>query len=1720
MFEQGLSYLLRKLLTDFVEEGSSNSLQENIQIGVWSGLIVLENLVLKPSLFKELQLSLAFGFIGRLEIRIPWGSLGIDPVMIIIDKVYMVIKPKYEWNPGAAERRDQAIKQAKLAAAELFASSRQTTKDSTPSYGDYAMKWMVNSLLSKLVSNIDINIRSVHIRYEDVISCPSAFCIGFSFESLHIQTRDSPFIFEDETVNSNNYDMKNDSNNLKYSHYKIDTNGSPIFHKHIQLNQCTIYWNPLLETGTDLCSRSFIGRPQKDILAFMAKTTATRLNKYADRPRHHYILRPTDISIYLDISFNSSTGMVKAGVKLIISDLSILLEDRQFREMISLASNMTNFAKLEKHSEFRPKSVVHVDPAAWWRYAINSIIAEKRVEKLKRLTGRQRAEDNLVYGELWKSKLCSAQGVIIQFNNMKVDHLSDRLDRKASLYLTILKNARSVANERRMNHSNLQANDNSSYEKIKSLQIDTMKLLHQLEYELSFEDIIYFRSNAEQHLSISTKQNSWISELYSWVSGGKNANATVDDNKIFLNAIQYDHDRVLRAGALYIDPKEVISIITVHIKSTSVCVALSPIENTNSNLSIPFFSLEFNGLKTNTIVLGDGSNLLIGLTLQSMDAFEVLPVSEDQKILSSQQEEKDVLRKNELGFENMTFINIIRRGAINNNTQERMHNFWNSETINAKMDAISSNNSVVSGYSTDDNVTAKQYIKSTSSIHSISSMKRKKDRTISDIPLLSCSIEICPQKKNSETIVKMSMESLIVNISPYAKWIDSLALFFAWPEDLKYWSEMEMTALNQFADIKAQLDAKIDYMMNNHVNVIVDAFIRAPLIVISSRQSIPTNASKRVEEKTKVEEDDLLVIDLGIIIFKTERLAKAYQEFLQEELRSNSAYASDATPNSNNLLVNNEGMFMVQTPRTGTKKWSDDDYLSETAEAKEYNADESFTSHFDQLSNQNSVYNSPHNRSEVLEVEIGPLSPNEMKSQQSPYKSLSVAPNNEELKLLALTNHLIDGAIKGIDSVVPIKLNAVSDYHRDENLSKLPSISGHYITRNIPANDDNQSYLNDNERSNAFKQNKESELFDVYTLQIAEMEVFLVNSEVFWNSYDRSDDDTSLKFHNKISIVEKFEIAVEVRVSTLPWDTSLPPVKLNVEIPEIRTNLSPEKIIRLQIFGINLVSGSLKVIKTNKKLLEKVKKAMQNSSHMPTAINNADNSKKGSLKPIKSFKAKCRTSENESLVSSNPEYKSSNGFESSNQTSHQVNVGDDSYKRSSLRSRSFDRSSQKGSRSRYIENKDKQLPSASSMMSDADYETVNNYTNDDDSFFSFEDTGTIDGLDRSKQIEQLRNLISQKEIIITQTVSEIRFNEADPMKSETTASLRRSLELHEKELKRCKETYVELLMIAATTSLDHNDIRPENNKFDNTNVSSLLNVDELFSQLLNTIPARNEDDENIVKRNMIHSSIFKIHKQANGTNQISSDQCQTNNINKELLFLKVNIAQINVDLECMDYSNSNGNKKQNAFDPKSKTNGSKKMILRLRLISLGMKVRHRTLESKINVDLRELDVEDATNYALNHHNLGIAGRKSNMAGNSIPLVSSDPSIFDIFSMPLCGKYQPNNSTELLKIGYEVIFNNSMKINDDTLNSTEEFQPVNTESNAIHNLRCQLGFLGVNIDQDRLHLIVQTLAKISSDLTGLILSNNNSTSNDSLPTDSSATTPAKFFPTIILSGKVD
>lgn len=314
MFEQGFSFVLKKLLQDFVEDG--DNLNEKVQVGVWSGCIILEDLVLKNSILSlvDVPVSLSYGYIGRLEIQIPWGRLGYEPVKVVIDRVNILIEPRYEWNPGAADKRQQAVKQAKLAAAEIFAHQRFET--SSQKYKDFARDWFLNAFVGKFVDNIQVTLREVHVRYEDKLSCPSNFCIGISFESLHLQTRDLFNNQQEEIFSPQKTSLPQD----KTRNYEKELNitGSDSFHKLVELNHLAVYWNPLVAKGLDVSCCSFIGRSPQEIQSLMCRTIVKRVCKNYDRPRHHYILNPVDIQAYIDMALNVSNNSFKVILSIIL----------------------------------------------------------------------------------------------------------------------------------------------------------------------------------------------------------------------------------------------------------------------------------------------------------------------------------------------------------------------------------------------------------------------------------------------------------------------------------------------------------------------------------------------------------------------------------------------------------------------------------------------------------------------------------------------------------------------------------------------------------------------------------------------------------------------------------------------------------------------------------------------------------------------------------------------------------------------------------------------------------------------------------------------------------------------------------------------------------------------------------------------------------------------------------------------------------------------------------------------------------------------------------------------------------------------------------------------------------------------------------------------------------------------------------------------------------
>jgi len=906
MFEAVFARMLKALLGEFVEDiggvDNKTSLHDKIQLGVWSGYICLEHLVLKDKLLQMLglPLQLAYGVIGRLELRIPWGNLGGEPVVVIIDRINILLQPKYEWDPKALDNREQTIKQAKLVAAELFANRRLDDGDTNkglPGIKNFAKRWLMDSIINKLVENIQITVRDVHIRYEDHISCPSDFCVGITLESLHAQSREGNISYNDM---SNKQDPKTTDEELRRLRGKdVEIDESNCIRKMVQIDHLSVYWNPLIQSSMDACTSTFLGRTPQEIEILMMRIIAKRNHQFIDRLKHHYILFPVDMRTDIDARFDPITGKTEVRATINIANINVEFEDRQFREIVSLVSNMKSFDKLGKFSKYRPmisiadsinnlkeyleglrragslsslsldlrnESISALLPEilrlidsgdktleelylnlkatsrSWLQYSVNAAVYQMRTERRK-FTGKElnrRIQDKYVYVELWKKKLETKSSAVKRNNSepisANIDNISNIFSeqdpyehiRNGQLYQTVLEAARRKKAEK----SPSILNSNRKPIKEPYTLAEGMDLLVDLEHILSFEDIVVFRSIAENDFSQIQSTNGWLGGILAWATGSEESE---EERRKLFEALKYDPELVLRGSSNYNqDPEEAVATIVVLLDKCSIRLALSS-PSVTSSFSLPFLMFRLTSLNVKTNILNVGTSLEV--KLDNIEAFEMMSSEASDTQTSHFLMERDM-------ESNMVYNQLIKRRLPTETDLKFYKGARSPLTPGAEQSALF-------------------------------------EAFIQLMP---------PSTKELEVIVEVELRELIIMVSPAAHWVKSISSFFKFPDDLLFWSELEMTTMNQIADLKSRVDAKLEYMISTHANLKLEADIKAPVIVIAE-SGVMTDGS------------EMLVIDLGNINLTTEKLAKAMLEkSMVDESVSNAGDRSDITPNR----LNNE----------------------------------------------------------------------------------------------------------------------------------------------------------------------------------------------------------------------------------------------------------------------------------------------------------------------------------------------------------------------------------------------------------------------------------------------------------------------------------------------------------------------------------------------------------------------------------------------------------------------------------------------------------------------------------------------------------------------------------------------------------------------------------------------------------------------------------------------
>lgn len=99
------------------------------------------------------------------------------------------------------------------------------------------------------------------------------------------------------------------------------------------------------------------------------------------------------------------------------------------------------------------------------------------------------------------------------------------------------------------------------------------------------------------------------------------------------------------------------------------------------------------------------------------------------------------------------------------------------------------------------------------------------------------------------------------------------------------------------------------------------------------------------------------------------------------------------------------------------------------------------------------------------------------------------------------------------------------------------------------------------------REDEHESLFDVFHLHLSQLEVYMAHSSESWRLF--SSEQVAQR-----SLVDRVDLSAEIQVCVLLYDSTLPLVKIFVDLPELHLRLTESKLIRLAAFGQAILNRS------------------------------------------------------------------------------------------------------------------------------------------------------------------------------------------------------------------------------------------------------------------------------------------------------------------------------------------------------------------------------------------------------------------------------------------------------------------------------------------------------------------------------------------------------------------
>ncbi|CAH0555796.1 unnamed protein product [Brassicogethes aeneus] len=389
-----VAWVLNNYLGKYVDSLNTDQLS----IALLSGKVELENLPLRKDALYNLGLPIEIknGFIGKIQLQIPVRQIRSAPWVIVIEKLYLVANPLpvNEWDSEKEERARQKLKLSALDSVESRWRLETESKDNAYYASSYS-SWLgaVTGIVSDIVENLQLQIKDVHIRYEDSCSIPGkSFAFGFTIESLSAQSCDSNWspTFSHWTKTGDSFKLLELQN---FAMYWIDLNKDELF----ATNNREELENVMSPNQTLKNTRNYI-IPSVSAHARMKRNRSEKPLKSTDTPR-----------IVCD---------------LILKEVPITLIDWQYNQIVACMRGLDVIATLRSYRRYRPSSGAIEDPRAWWMYAVSCFYPGGRQPAICKPrptweSALKRAKENVQYVQIYK-KILMTPNVTLSLDEKEV----------------------------------------------------------------------------------------------------------------------------------------------------------------------------------------------------------------------------------------------------------------------------------------------------------------------------------------------------------------------------------------------------------------------------------------------------------------------------------------------------------------------------------------------------------------------------------------------------------------------------------------------------------------------------------------------------------------------------------------------------------------------------------------------------------------------------------------------------------------------------------------------------------------------------------------------------------------------------------------------------------------------------------------------------------------------------------------------------------------------------------------------------------------------------------------------------------------------------------------------------------------------------------------------------------------------------------------------------